>query len=74
MICYCQSLHFNLILGFDLSFIRRLQRLQSFTMPEYFIEEYADMYFVYGKYGGKATAGVRRYANACIRANGGHLL
>jgi hypothetical protein len=32
------------------------------------------MYFVYGEYGGKATAGVRRYANACIRANGGHLL
>jgi hypothetical protein len=31
-----------------LSFIRRLRRLQSFTMPEYSIEEYADMYFVYG--------------------------
>jgi hypothetical protein len=23
------------------------------------------MYFVYGEYSGKATAGVRRYANAC---------
>jgi hypothetical protein len=43
-------------------------------MPEYSIEEDADMYFVYGEYSGKATAGVRRYANASIRANGGHLL
>jgi hypothetical protein len=41
-------------------------------MPEYSIEEYADMYFVDGEYSGKATAAVRRYSNACIRANGGH--
>jgi hypothetical protein len=43
-------------------------------MPEYSIKEYADMFFVYGEYSGKApTAAVRRYANACtIRANGGH--
>jgi hypothetical protein len=41
-------------------------------MPEYSIEEYADMYFMYGEYSGKVTAAVRRYASACIRANGGH--
>jgi hypothetical protein len=33
---YCQSLHCDLIY--------RLQRLQSFTMPEYSIEEYADIF------------------------------
>jgi hypothetical protein len=27
-------------------------------MPEYSIEEYANMYFVYGEYSGKATAAV----------------
>jgi hypothetical protein len=30
------------------------------------------MYFVYGEYSGKATGAIRRYANACIRTNGGH--
>jgi hypothetical protein len=28
--------------------------------------------FCVWKYSGKATAAVRRYSNACIRANGGH--
>jgi hypothetical protein len=30
--------------------------------------------FCVWEYSGKATVAVRRYANACIRANGGHLL
>jgi hypothetical protein len=41
-------------------------------MPEYSIEDYADMFFGYGEYSGKATAAIRRYANACIMANGGY--
>jgi hypothetical protein len=28
--------------------------------------------FCVWEYSGKATAAVRRYANACIRTNGGH--
>jgi hypothetical protein len=44
-----------------ISFIRRLQRLQSFTMPEYSMEEYADMHFLYGECSGNANACVRRY-------------
>jgi hypothetical protein len=35
-------------------------------MPEYSIEEYADMHFVYGEYSGNANAAVRRCANACM--------
>jgi hypothetical protein len=52
--------------------IRRLQRLQSFTMPEYSIEEYADMHFLYGECSGIANAAVQRYANAYVMANGGY--
>jgi hypothetical protein len=42
-------------------------------MPEYSIEEYADMYFVYGNIAERLLLlSEGRYANACIRANGGH--
>jgi hypothetical protein len=37
------------------------QSLQSSIMPEYSIEEYADMHFVYGECSGNASAAVRRY-------------
>jgi hypothetical protein len=37
------------------------QSLQSFITPEYSIEEYADMHFVYGECSGNANAAVRRY-------------
>jgi hypothetical protein len=33
-------------------------------MPEYSIEEYAHMHFMYGECSGNANAAVRRYANA----------
>jgi hypothetical protein len=39
-------------------------------MPEYSIEEYADMYFAYGELSGNANAAVRRYAY--VMANGGY--
>jgi hypothetical protein len=41
-------------------------------MPEYSIEEYADMHFLYGECSGNANAAVRRYANAYVMANGGY--
>jgi hypothetical protein len=42
--------------------LQNQQLLQSFTKPEYSIEEYADMHFVYGECSGNASAAVRRYA------------
>jgi hypothetical protein len=39
-------------------------------MPEYSIEEYADMHFICGEFSRNANAAVLRYANACIRTNG----
>jgi hypothetical protein len=41
-------------------------------MPEYSIEEYADMYFLYGECSGNANAAVRRYANAYVMADKGY--
>jgi hypothetical protein len=41
-------------------------------MPVYSIEEYADMNFVCEECNGNANAAVLRYANACIRENGGY--
>jgi hypothetical protein len=41
-------------------------------MPEYSIEEYADMHFLYGEYNGNANVAVRRYANAYVMANEGY--
>jgi hypothetical protein len=45
-------------------------------MPEYSIEEYADMHFVYGECSGNANAAVRRYAYVfffiLVMANGGY--
>jgi hypothetical protein len=42
------------------SFVSATKYENTSTMPEYSIEEYADVYFVYGEYSGKATAAVRR--------------
>jgi hypothetical protein len=41
-------------------------------MPEYSIEEYADMFFAYGECSGNANAAVRRYAY--VMANGGYFM
>jgi hypothetical protein len=41
-------------------------------MPEYYTEKYADIHFVCGERSGNANAAVLRYANDCIRANGGY--
>jgi hypothetical protein len=41
-------------------------------MPEYSIQEYADMHFVYGECSGNTNADIRRYANAYVMANGGY--
>jgi hypothetical protein len=41
-------------------------------MPEYSTEEYADMHFICGEFSRNANAAVLKYANACIRANGGY--
>jgi hypothetical protein len=41
-------------------------------MPEYSIQEYADMHFVCGECSGNANADVRRYADAYVMANGGY--
>jgi hypothetical protein len=37
------------------SFVSATKYENTSTMPEYSIEEYADVYFVYGEYSGKAT-------------------
>jgi hypothetical protein len=41
-------------------------------MPEYYTEKYADIHFVCGERSGNANAAGLRYANTCIRANGGY--